>query len=72
MLLKAFDSPDFVSLYASRSHVNDDKLRARVSIIYLRGFKIYHIFNHATMVGAVGKNFKIMLSRLFQIANLES
>ena len=37
------------------SQVSSDKLRAHVTILYLRGLKVY----------------KIMLSRLFQIAILE-
>ena len=34
----------------------------------LRGLKVYNIFNGTTMVGAVEKILKIMLSRLFKIA----
>ena len=52
--------------------VSSDKLRARVASLDLRGLKVYNIFNGTTMVGAVEKILKIMLSRMFQIAILES
>ena len=45
--------------------------KARVASLDLSGLKL-NIFNGTTMVGAVGKILKIMLSRLFQIAILES
>ena len=51
--------------------VSSDKLRARVVSLDLRGLKVYNIFNGTTMVGAVGKILRIMLSRLFQIAILK-
>ena len=51
--------------------VSSDKLRALVAILDLRGLKVYNIFNGTTMVGAVEKILKIMLSRLFQTAILE-
>ena len=52
--------------------INSDKLRARVAILDLRDLQVYNIFNGTTMVGADGKILKIMPSRLFQIAILES
>ena len=51
--------------------VSSDKLRARVASLDLRGLKVYNIFNGTTMVGAVEKILKIMLSRLFQTPILE-
>ena len=48
--------------------ISSDKLRALVAILDLRGLKVYNIFNGTTMVGAVEKILKIMLSRLFQTA----
>ena len=37
----------------------------------LRGLQVYKVFNGTTMVGAVRKILKIMLSRSSQIAILE-
>ena len=51
--------------------ISSDKLRGRVAVVDLRGLKVYNIFNGTTMVGAVEKILKIMLSRLFQTAILE-
>ena len=48
--------------------INSDKLNACVSIIELRGLEVCDIFNCTTIVGAIGKLVKTMLSRLLQIA----